>query len=248
VPTPQEIWRRPRRVCDRPQSRPQIACWSGGRVHNHYKRLQSRRQGCRCRPSPRSNILARSGPTVCGQELCFRRRRWARILDVPVSPWRTRTSALTEAGYVGEVCLEHHPQLLPVPSDYNVERPQRGSSLSARDRTRFSRKATIPPIQRPTCSGPRPVAAGAAQLEWEGPPRSFRRNGRGAQTPSQEFLQVDNHQGILFICVVRLPRALREDHRGDQPCRAVDRPFSAPMWLRRGAAAPGGAAPSASSE
>jgi ATP-dependent Clp protease ATP-binding subunit ClpX len=64
----------------------------------------------------------------------------ARILDVPFT--MADATTLTEAGYVGEDVENIILKLLQA-VDYNVERAQRGSSISTRS-TRSAASRTIP--------------------------------------------------------------------------------------------------------
>ena len=77
-------------------------------VYNHYKRLDSGdKSGSKVDEVElsKSNVLL-IGPTGCGKTLLA--ETLARLLNVPFTIADATT--LTEAGYVGEGCREHHPE------------------------------------------------------------------------------------------------------------------------------------------
>ena len=92
-------------------------------VYNHYKRVEIQKQS-RSRHEPeltKSNILL-IGPTGTGKTLLA--QTLARLLSVPFTIVDATT--LTEAGYVGRRCGEHHPQASPGRRTSTSSRAERG--------------------------------------------------------------------------------------------------------------------------
>lgn len=98
-------------------------------VYNHYKRLRNGDTSNGVELG-KSNILL-IGPTGSGKTLLA--ETLARLLDVPFT--MADATTLTEAGYVGED-VENIIQKLLQKCDYDVQKAQRGSSISTRS-TRF---------------------------------------------------------------------------------------------------------------
>ena len=155
-------------------------------VYNHYKRIMAQRDlGVELN---KSNILM-LGPTGCGKTLLA--QSLAKILNVPFAI--ADTTALTEAGYVGED-VENILLKLIQAADYDIERAEYGI-IYLDEIDKITRKSENPSITRDV-SGEGVQQALLKIVEGtvaNVPPQGGRKH------PHQELIQIDT-TNILFIC------------------------------------------------
>lgn len=163
-------------------------------VHNHYKRLQHKRDLRAASVHPdqveieKSNIMM-IGPTGCGKTLLA--RTLAEKLDVPFAI--TDATTLTEAGYVGED-VENILLRLVQSADYDLGRAQLGI-IYVDEIDKVARRTENVSITRDV-SG---EGVQQALLKiFEGTIANIPPKG-GRKHPQQEYLQLDT-SNILFIC------------------------------------------------
>ncbi len=157
-------------------------------VYNHYKRIMMPKKLNTDTVLEKSNILL-IGPTGCGKTLLA--RTLADILEVPFAI--VDSTALTEAGYVGED-VENILLRLIQAADFDFQEAERGI-IYIDEIDKIARKADNPSITRDV-SGEGVQQALLKIIEGtvaDVPPQAGRKH------PHQEYIQIDT-SNILFIC------------------------------------------------
>ncbi len=157
-------------------------------VYNHYKRIYSPLRERDNTEIEKSNILL-IGPTGCGKTLLA--QTLADILEVPFCI--VDSTALTEAGYVGED-VENILLRLIQDADFDFQEAEKGI-IYIDEIDKIARKADNPSITRDV-SGEGVQQALLKIIEGtvaDVPPQSGRKH------PHQEYIQLDT-TNILFIC------------------------------------------------
>ncbi|MFB6355108.1 MAG: ATP-dependent Clp protease ATP-binding subunit ClpX [bacterium] len=157
-------------------------------VYNHYKRIYSPVKTHDDVDIEKSNILL-IGPTGSGKTLMA--KTLAKILDVPFSI--VDSTALTEAGYVGED-VENILLRLIQTSDFDFQEAEKGI-IYVDEIDKIARKADNPSITRDV-SGEGVQQALLKIIEGtvaNVPPQGGRKH------PHQDYIQIDTNN-ILFIC------------------------------------------------
>lgn len=157
-------------------------------VYNHYKRIFSPVKTRSDIEIEKSNILM-LGPTGCGKTLIA--KTLADILDVPFCI--VDSTALTEAGYVGEDVENILLQLIQN-SDFDFQEAEKGI-IYVDEIDKIARKADNPSITRDV-SGEGVQQALLKIIEGtvaNVPPQGGRKH------PHQDYIQIDT-SNILFIC------------------------------------------------
>lgn len=157
-------------------------------VYNHYKRIYSPVKSTNDAEIQKSNILM-VGPTGSGKTLIA--KTLADILDVPFTI--VDSTALTEAGYVGEDVENILLQLLQ-DSDFDFQEAEKGI-IYVDEIDKIARKADNPSITRDV-SGEGVQQALLKIIEGtvaNVPPQGGRKH------PHQDYIQIDT-ANILFIC------------------------------------------------
>src|SRR4030088_3255425 len=156
-------------------------------VYNHYKRVQMMQSDENDIELQKSNILL-LGPTGCGKTLLA--QTLAKILNVPFAI--ADSSALTDAGYVGESVYNILLKLIQA-ADYDVKKAETGI-IYIDEVDKIARKTENPSTTRDV-SGEGVQQALLKILE--GTQASVPPQG-GRKHPHQEFIQIDT-TNVLFI-------------------------------------------------